>query len=101
MYPEPHSTKQIEDGNRVGRRHHRRGAGEDGGGPLVPPGFDVGEAMYRKINCPMLVMHGDDDQLQPYARGKVVAEVTGAELRDHCGRWPQSAGPQSRQSATR
>jgi predicted glycosyltransferase len=28
----------------------------------------------------MLMIHGDNDQIQPYARAKVVAEVTGAEL---------------------
>ena len=42
--------------------------------------FDVSEAMYRKIRCPVLVIHGDDDQIQPCARAKAVAEVTGAEL---------------------
>jgi len=36
--------------------------------------------MYRKIRCPMLMIHGDDDQIQPYGRAQAVAEVTGAEL---------------------
>jgi len=80
MYPEPHSTKQIEDGIAW--------ACDTTGEILVktvearsnPPGFDVGEAMYRKISCPMLVIHGDDDQLHPHARGKAVAELTGAEF---------------------
>ncbi len=77
---EPHSTKQIEDGIEW--------AGETTGPVLVktveargiPPAFDVGEAMYRKIQCPMLMIHGDNDQIQPYARAQGVAEVTGAEL---------------------
>ena len=47
--------------------------------PIAPP-FDVSEAMYRKIRCPVLVIHGDNDQIQPHARGKLVAEVTGAEF---------------------
>jgi len=46
----------------------------------IPPGFDASEAMYRKIDCPMLVMHGDDDRIQPHARAKLVAEITGAEF---------------------
>jgi predicted glycosyltransferase len=36
--------------------------------------------MYRKIRCPLFMIHGDNDQIQPYARAQVVAEVTGAEL---------------------
>ena len=49
------------------------------GARIVPP-FDVSEAMYRKIPCPLLAIHGDDDQIQPYARGKLVAELSGGEL---------------------
>jgi pimeloyl-ACP methyl ester carboxylesterase/predicted glycosyltransferase len=77
---EPHSTKQIEDG--IGW------AGETSGPVLVktvearaiPPGVDVGEEMYRKIRCPMLLIHGDDDRVQPHERAALVAEITGAEL---------------------
>jgi pimeloyl-ACP methyl ester carboxylesterase/predicted glycosyltransferase len=77
---EPHSTKQIEDGIAW--------AGETTGPVLVktvearriPAKYDVGEAMYRKIRCPMLLIHGDNDQIQPYARAQLVAELTGAEL---------------------
>jgi len=80
IHSEPHSTKQIEDGI---------GWAGDTTGPvviktidarMVLPGFDVSEAMYRKIRCPILMIHGDNDQIQPYARAKAVAEVTGAEL---------------------
>jgi hypothetical protein len=46
----------------------------------IAPQFDVSEAMYRKIRCPVLVIHGDDDQVQPCARGQAVAEATGAEF---------------------
>jgi pimeloyl-ACP methyl ester carboxylesterase/predicted glycosyltransferase len=77
---EPHSTRQIEEG--------LAWAGDTTGPVLVktveartiPPPFDVGEEMYRKIRCPMLLIHGDDDQIQPHARAQVVAELTGAEL---------------------
>ncbi len=80
IFPEPHSTKQIEDGV------HWAG---DTTGPVLAktveartilPGFDISEAMYRKIGCPMLMIHGDNDQIQPYERAKLVAEITGAEL---------------------
>ncbi len=80
IFSDPHSTKQIEDGIEW--------AGETTGAVLarivearsIVSKYDVSEAMYRKIRCPVLVIHGDNDQLQPYARGKAVAEVTGAEL---------------------
>ena len=81
IFSEPHSTKQIEDGIAW--------ASETTGPMLVktvearaiPPAFDVSEAMYRKIRCPVLFIHGDNDQIQPHgrARGRA-AEVTGAEL---------------------
>ena len=63
----------------------------------ILPTFDVTEAMYRRIRCPVLAIHGDDDQIQPYGRGKLIAELTGGELRDHPGRRSQSARPLSRQ----
>jgi len=80
MFCEPHSTKQIEDG--------LEWAGETSGPVLVstvearllPPAYDVGEAMYRRIRSPLLLIHGDNDQIQPYARAQAVAEITGAEL---------------------
>ncbi|MGE0853260.1 MAG: alpha/beta fold hydrolase [Hyphomicrobiaceae bacterium] len=80
VFSDPHSTKQIEDSVDW--------AGETTGAVLarivearaIAPSFDVGEGMYRKIRCPVLMIHGDNDQLQPYARARFVAELTGAEL---------------------
>jgi pimeloyl-ACP methyl ester carboxylesterase/predicted glycosyltransferase len=80
IHSEPHSTKQIEDGIDW--------ASETSGPVLIktvearaiPPQFDVSEAMYRKIGCPVLVIHGDNDQIQPRARAEAMAEVVGAEF---------------------
>lgn len=80
IHSEPHSTKQFEDGVEW--------AAETTGDILVKtvearafaPPFDVSEEMYRKVRCPMLLIHGDDDKIQPYARGQLVAELTGGEL---------------------
>lgn len=80
IFTEPHSTKQIEDG--------LEWAAETTGATLakiveartIPPPFDVNEAMYRKIRCPLLMLHGDRDQIQPYERATLIAEITGAEL---------------------
>ena len=80
IFSEPHSTKQIEDG--IGWANETTGpvqAKTVEARSIAPP-FDVSEAMYRKIRCPMLMIHGDNDQIQPYARAQLVAEITGAEL---------------------
>ena len=80
IFSEDHSTKQIEDGIAW--------SGETSGEILVrtvdartiPPSFDASEAMYRKIACPLLLVHGTDDRISPFARAEVVAAVTGAAL---------------------
>jgi pimeloyl-ACP methyl ester carboxylesterase/predicted glycosyltransferase len=80
IFTEPHSTRQIEDGIDW--------ASETTGAVLVKtvearaivPKFDVTESMYRKVRCPVLAIHGTNDQIQPYERGKLIAELTGAEL---------------------
>jgi pimeloyl-ACP methyl ester carboxylesterase/predicted glycosyltransferase len=77
---EPHSTRQIEEGIAW--------AGETTGPVLVrtvearaiAPQLEVGEAMYRAIRCPLLLIHGDEDRIQPHGRAQAVADITGAEL---------------------
>jgi pimeloyl-ACP methyl ester carboxylesterase/predicted glycosyltransferase len=95
VFSEPHSTKQLEDA--------LAWSGETTGEILVrtaearalPPSFDVSEAMYRKIACPLLVIHGDDDRISPLARAEIVAKVTGAELAvlPGAGHCPQARFP--------
>ena len=77
---EPHSTKQIEDGIHWANDTSGPVLANTVDARVILPGFDVSEAMYRKIRCPMLMIHGDNDQIQPHARAQAVAEVTGAEL---------------------
>ncbi|HZS81443.1 MAG TPA: alpha/beta fold hydrolase [Stellaceae bacterium] len=80
IFSEPHSTKQIEDA--IGWANETTGAvlAKTVEARMLQPSFDVSEAMYRKIRCPLLVIHGDDDRIQPYGRAKAVAELTGAEF---------------------
>jgi pimeloyl-ACP methyl ester carboxylesterase/predicted glycosyltransferase len=80
IHSEPHSTKQIEDGIEWAAETSGDILAKTVEARALPPPFDVSEAMYRKVGCPMLLIHGDDDQIQPYARGQVVAELTGAEF---------------------
>lgn len=77
---ESHSTRQVEEG--------LAWAAETTGEVLVrtvearaiKPPFDVGEAMFRSIGCPVLMIHGDDDRIRPHASAEVVAALAGAEL---------------------
>jgi pimeloyl-ACP methyl ester carboxylesterase/predicted glycosyltransferase len=77
---EPHSTKQTEDGIAW--------ASETSGATLVNtidarrlrPSFDVSEQMYRRIKCPVLVIHGENDEIQPVGRAEAIAALTAAEL---------------------
>ncbi|HJP21550.1 MAG TPA: glycosyltransferase [Alphaproteobacteria bacterium] len=48
---------------------------------LVPSEtYDIGPEMLKRISCPLLLIHGEGDQIQPAEKSKVVAEMTGAEL---------------------
>src|SRR6478609_7934562 len=80
IFPEPHSTKQVEDGVAWACDTTGPTLAMTVDARTMPPAFDLGEAMYRKIKCPVLMIHGDNDRIQPYARAQLVAEVTGAEL---------------------
>ena len=80
IFSEPHSTKQIEDGIDWARDTTGSVLVKTVEARAIAPDFDVLEAMYRKIHCPTLMIHGDNDQIQPYARGQLVAELIGAEL---------------------
>ncbi len=79
IFSEPHSTKQTEDGIAW--------ALETTGEVLVrtmddsdPEKYPVDEAMYRRIRCPSLLIHGEADRIAPLEVSKFVAELTGGEL---------------------
>jgi pimeloyl-ACP methyl ester carboxylesterase len=84
MFTEPHSTKPIEDtlgwgletdpetliATELGVRYH--------GGPVADP--DGAADLARRLRCPVLVVHGDEDAIRPWASGARLAELTGGEL---------------------
>ncbi len=76
---EPHSTKQIEDGLEWAAETSGATLAKSVEARAIPPSFDVGEDMYRRIRCPTLVIHGDRDQIQPHARALHIAGLIGAE----------------------
>jgi pimeloyl-ACP methyl ester carboxylesterase/predicted glycosyltransferase len=76
MFPQPHSTKPIEDGVGWGL--------ETTGETLVLTyqGLEADEAreLARRVNCPVLVVHGDRDAMSDPSRGIALAEHTGGQL---------------------
>ncbi|GMQ97761.1 MAG: hypothetical protein BMS9Abin17_0263 [Acidimicrobiia bacterium] len=78
MFTEPHSTKPIEDA--VGW------ALETDPEVLIATYLaklasgDEALAAYRKIECPLLVVHGTDDHILPQASSVMLAEIAGGEL---------------------
>jgi pimeloyl-ACP methyl ester carboxylesterase len=78
IFPEPHSTRQIENG--------LEWASGTTGELLVKsadrPFLDEAavRALARRVQCPVLVLHGDDDHICPPADGDELARETGGEL---------------------
>src|SRR5690606_4865046 len=78
VFPEPHSTRQIEDGVAW--------ALETTPDVLIDTiharleGDDAGEGSYSRIRCPVLVIHGDRDEVVPHGKGVRVAELCGGRL---------------------
>jgi pimeloyl-ACP methyl ester carboxylesterase len=79
MATEPHSTKLIDD---------TTGWAVDGSvdamvaenGAAFTLDLDAVEAICRRVTCPMLIVHGTDDQCQPIGKAHRLAELTGAPL---------------------
>ncbi|HJW59621.1 MAG TPA: alpha/beta hydrolase, partial [Actinomycetota bacterium] len=79
VFPEPHSTKQIEDMVGWGL--------ETTAETLVltqlgsqPASREEMEAILGRVRCPVLVVHGDDDRVRSLAIGAAAAELTGGTL---------------------
>lgn len=94
LFVEPHSTKQRED---------VRGWAEGTNGEVLaasmsaPYSGDYGldEAAYRRITCPMLVVHGGKDPIAPVAAADRITELTGCEkvIFDDAGHAPHARYP--------
>jgi pimeloyl-ACP methyl ester carboxylesterase/UDP:flavonoid glycosyltransferase YjiC (YdhE family) len=79
MFPEPHSTKQVEDAVAYGLDGAADVLVMDDEEPVAATREET-EEMCRRVHCPVVVVHGDRDNCQPQARGVAVAELTGAEF---------------------
>lgn len=92
-FPEPHSTKQIEDAIGYGMETDPKTLIAT----VMASGLDAQttRTLASGLSCPVLVIHGEDDRIRPIAAGEQLAELTGGRLMrlpgvGHC---PQARKP--------
>ena len=78
MFPEPHSSKQIEDSVGWALETSPQVLVDSLLGGLAEE-VDL-HAAYAAIRCPVLQIHGAADAIVPLLEGREVAELTGSEL---------------------
>jgi pimeloyl-ACP methyl ester carboxylesterase len=96
MFPEPHSTKQVED-----CVEWSMGAGPDtmlmeyDSPEYLGSRPDTAAEVCQAVRCPVLVITGSLDNCQNPLRGPIVADLTGGEfvLLDGAGHLPQARDP--------
>ena len=79
MFPEPHSTKQIEDTVAYGLDGRVETYLLEGESEITESKEEIA-AVCAQVRCPVLVIQGDDDHCQPFDRGVRTAELTGARF---------------------
>jgi pimeloyl-ACP methyl ester carboxylesterase len=91
---EPHSTKAREDcvGWALEMAPETLIASELG---LLLCGLESFERQCRRVRCPTLVIHGDEDAIRPHAQGAALAAATGGRLVTlaGAGHLPQARDP--------
>jgi pimeloyl-ACP methyl ester carboxylesterase/predicted glycosyltransferase len=95
LLPEPHSTKQWEDCVGWALETDADTMLEVHEGQALTASREETEALLRSIRCPVLTIHGDQDQCQSPRRSELVAELTGGELLilEGAGHLPQARHP--------
>ena len=78
MFPEPHSTKPIEDGVGWGLETDAETMIATQDAPSMTP--EEAQDLCRRVRCRVLVIHGEKDVLASISRGAAFAEQTGGEL---------------------
>ena len=96
MFPEPHSTKQVEDtvGWALETTAETMLLDEDSEPDRRLSG-EGAEEVCRLVRCPVLVVCGERDMCQSPDRGRRLAELTGGDflLLEGCGHLPQARDP--------
>ena len=75
---DPHSTKLIEDAVGWGLETDAETLATLSTGPSLKKAAI--EELCTRVDCPVLVIHGDEDAISPHARGRALAEATGGSL---------------------
>jgi pimeloyl-ACP methyl ester carboxylesterase/predicted glycosyltransferase len=78
MFTEPHSTKPIEDAVGWGLETDAETILATQDAPGLTP--EESRALCRRVRCPVLVIHGEDDAIQSLTRSAAFAEQTGGRL---------------------
>jgi pimeloyl-ACP methyl ester carboxylesterase/predicted glycosyltransferase len=78
MFTEPHSTKPIEDAVGWGLETDAETMLATQDAPGLTP--EESRALCRRVRCPVLVIHGEDDAIASLTRGAAFAEQTGGRL---------------------
>jgi pimeloyl-ACP methyl ester carboxylesterase len=93
VFTEPHSTKQIEDAVGWGLECDA----ETLIATAISDGLedDATREIAARVECPVLVIHGEDDAIRPVAVGEALAALTGAEFirMPGVGHCPQARKP--------
>jgi pimeloyl-ACP methyl ester carboxylesterase/predicted glycosyltransferase len=95
-FTEPHSTKQVEDGVAWGLQTDPETAiAFSRGGLLMPSDRKSQLALARRVRCPVLVIHGSEDDVFPDSDSRTLARVTGGKLVivEEAGHQPQARKP--------
>ena len=79
VFSDPHSTKQWEDGVGWGLETDAETLLPTVPGIAAPTDADA-EEVCRRVRCPVLVVHGERDEIVPYEIGARLAEWTGGSL---------------------
>jgi len=95
LLSEPHSTKQHEDCVSWAMEIGPETMLLHDDGPKASSTREETEALLGRVSCPVLVIHGQRDRCQPFARGERVAEITSGELLAlaGAGHLPQAGEP--------
>jgi pimeloyl-ACP methyl ester carboxylesterase len=92
-FTEPHSTKQTEDAVGWGLETTAETMLLTEEAPTLGPG--EARELCARLSCPVLVVHGDEDAIVPYAEAVALAEATGGRLVtfEGSGHIPQARDP--------
>jgi pimeloyl-ACP methyl ester carboxylesterase len=79
IFTEPHSTKPIEDCVAWGLETTPETLVATAEA-LALCGLESFADVCKRVRCPVLVLHGDEDAIRPHAQGAALAEATGGRL---------------------